>query len=71
LIESSNKIKNVFREKEILIKLKHRHVVKLYRTFQDAANFYFMLEYVPKGTLSRLINKLEKLPLELARFYAA
>lgn len=32
---------------------------------------YFMFEYANHGTLSRLIKKLGKLPIELARFYAA
>jgi polo-like kinase 4 len=40
-------------KKEIAIhyKLRHPHIVTLYRSFEDEFNVYMLLEYCPNGTL--------------------
>lgn len=47
-------------------------MVKLYWTFQDAENLFFVLEYCPNGDFMDLISNFDTcFPLELSRFYTA
>ena len=45
------------REIEIMYKLKHPNCVRLYGNFEDETNCYFIMEYIPKGNLYKLIMK--------------
>lgn len=60
-------------EKNILAKLRnHPGTVRLYFTFQDAENLYFVLEYCPRGDFLSLINSFKgQMPIDLIRFYTA
>ena len=43
-------------ERDILAEANSDWVVKLYFSFQDAHNLYFILEYVPGGDLMQLVS---------------
>jgi serine/threonine protein kinase len=49
-------IQKILIEKELLIKLNHPNVLKLYRTIQSNFHIYIVLEYCDKGTLAGLAN---------------
>eukprot|EP01102_Stenamoeba_stenopodia_P009380 TRINITY_DN2760_c0_g1_i1.p1 TRINITY_DN2760_c0_g1~~TRINITY_DN2760_c0_g1_i1.p1 ORF type:complete len:720 (+),score=92.39 TRINITY_DN2760_c0_g1_i1:491-2650(+) len=76
ILDKSNIIRlkqeeHVRNEKLTLSQCQNPFIVKLYGTFQDQTNLYFVLEYVPGGELFTLIRKYKRLPNENARFYAA
>ncbi|KAG1700181.1 hypothetical protein DVH05_011990 [Phytophthora capsici] len=61
-------------EKEVLNRLLHPNIIRLYQTFQDDNNLYFLLELLDGGELlSHLLHEGRQLGLdeELARFYLA
>eukprot|EP00347_Sterkiella_histriomuscorum_P006028 403354346 len=74
-IISLGKTENVFRERDILKKLDHPAITKLYYTFQDENNLYFVMEHIPYGSLQDVMDlylqKKEKMSLKLVQFYAA
>ncbi|KAI8826809.1 3-phosphoinositide-dependent protein kinase 1-like protein [Fimicolochytrium jonesii] len=70
-IIKEKKIKYVNIEKDVLHRLSHPLIVKLYYTFQDAHSLYFVLEYAKDGDLLGFIRKLGSFKLEDARFYVA
>ena len=45
------------REVEIMYKINHSNIVKLYGHFEDNNYCYFLMEYIPKGNLYSLIPK--------------
>jgi serine/threonine protein kinase len=60
VIEKSNfkareHIQKILIEKEIMKNVKHRNVLKLYKTFQTRDNVYFILEYAAKGRPSYVV----------------
>ncbi|KAG7381413.1 hypothetical protein PHYPSEUDO_006031 [Phytophthora pseudosyringae] len=61
-------------EKDVLNRLRHPNVIRLYQTFQDDNNLYFLLELLDGGELlSHLLHEGRQLGLDehLARFYLA
>lgn len=58
-------------EKSVLAQISHPFIVKLYATFQDQANLYFLLEYISGGELFSCIRRNGRLSNSTARFYAA
>lgn len=48
---------HVFQERLILQSLNYSFLVKLFKTFQDEAKIYFVLENIPNGELSKYIRK--------------
>ncbi|RLN51378.1 hypothetical protein BBJ29_000676 [Phytophthora kernoviae] len=61
-------------EKDVLNHLRHPNIIRLYQTFQDDSNLYFLLEYLDGGELlTHLLHEGCQLGLEedLARFYLA
>ena len=46
-----------YREIEIMYKIQHPNVVKLYGHFEDNNFCYFILEYIPNGNIYKLIPK--------------
>jgi tRNA A-37 threonylcarbamoyl transferase component Bud32 len=64
-----NQAAHVKAERDILAEADNEWVVKLYYSFQDEENLYFVMDYVPGGDLMNLLIKLEVFSEELARFY--
>ena len=51
-------------ERNILVRLNHPFVVKLYNSFQDKKKLYFVLEFCAGGELFNLLQKKPKLSEE-------
>lgn len=66
-----NQVAHVKAERDILAEADNEWVVKLYYSFQDKDNLYFVMDYVPGGDLMGLLIKFEIFEEELARFYIA
>jgi len=45
------------REIEIMYKVRHPNIVRLFNHFEDDQNCYFVLEYIPKGNLFTILSK--------------
>ena len=59
-----------FHEIRIQISLKHRNVVELLDCSPGASKAYIVMEYVDGGSISTLLEKVGKLPWDLALFVA-
>lgn len=70
-IIKEKKIKYVQIEKDVLNRLSHPFIIKLYYTFQDSHSLYFVLEYARKGDLLALIRKLPRYQMDAACWYTA
>jgi serine/threonine protein kinase len=64
-----NQAAHVKAERDILAEADNEWVVKLYYSFQDEENLYFVMDYVPGGDLMNLLIKLQVFDERLARFY--
>lgn len=50
--QDKDQIKKILIEKEIMMNLKHRNILQLFKTFQTDQSFYFLIEYAQKGIFS-------------------
>jgi len=66
-----HQIEHIFNEKDIMSTIDHPFIIKLFRTFRDQSNLYFLMEYVPGGEFFNHLRKAQSLPNEVAKFYAA
>lgn len=66
-----NQVAHVKAERDILAEADNEWVVKLYYSFQDHHNLYFVMDFVPGGDLMGLLIRMEILDEPLARFYVA
>ena len=66
-----NQVAHVKAERDILAEADNEWVVKLYYSFQDKDNLYFVMEYIPGGDLMSLLIKLGIFEEPLACFYIA
>ena len=57
-------------EKHILESVAHPFLVNLWGTFQDSANLYMVMDYVPGGELFSVLRKSKRFPDHVAKFYA-
>jgi serine/threonine-protein kinase LATS1/2 len=64
-----NQAAHVKAERDILAEADNEWVVKLYYSFQDEENLYFVMDYVPGGDLMNLLIKLQIFSEELSQFY--
>ena len=64
-----NQVAHVKAERDILAEADNEWVVKLYYSFQDRDNLYFVMDYVPGGDLMGLLIKLGIFEESLAKFY--
>ena len=64
-----NQAAHVKAERDILAEADNEWVVKLYYSFQDEENLYFVMDYVPGGDLMNLLIKFQIFSEELSRFY--
>lgn len=68
-IVQRNQVARVKAERDILSAADNEWLVKLFYSFQDKDNLYFVMEYVPGGDLMNLLIKLGRFPEDMARFY--
>lgn len=68
-IFNRNQAAHVKAERDILAEADNEWVVKLYYSFQDEENLYFVMDYVPGGDLMNLLIKFQVFSEELAKFY--
>jgi 3-phosphoinositide dependent protein kinase-1 len=68
-IVKEKKVKYVTIEKDVLHKLSHPFVVKLYYTFQDQSSLYFVLDYCSNGDILSLLRSKGRFSNEGTRFY--
>ncbi|XP_033191972.1 serine/threonine-protein kinase warts [Bombus vancouverensis nearcticus] len=66
-----NQVAHVKAERDILAEADNEWVVKLYYSFQDKDNLYFVMDYIPGGDLMSLLIKFGIFKEPLARFYIA
>ncbi|XP_055615512.1 serine/threonine-protein kinase LATS1 isoform X2 [Toxorhynchites rutilus septentrionalis] len=66
-----NQVAHVKAERDILAEADNEWVVKLYYSFQDKDNLYFVMDYIPGGDLMSLLIKKGIFEEDLARFYVA
>lgn len=64
-------VAHVKAERDILAEADNEWVVKLYYSFQDKDNLYFVMDYIPGGDLMSLLIKFGVFKEPLARFYVA
>ncbi|OQR95477.1 3-phosphoinositide-dependent protein kinase, partial [Thraustotheca clavata] len=73
-IRHPNIFNEVNMEKHVLNRLRHPNIIRLYHTYQDATNLYFLMEYTAGGELwdaLTLCGKQIGCTELLAKFYAA
>ena len=58
-------------EGDILKRLEHPFLIKLFATLQDAGSIYFVTEYVPGGNFQQQLNTHGQLSERIVRFYSA
>ncbi|KAM9315696.1 serine/threonine-protein kinase LATS1 isoform 2-T2 [Gastrophryne carolinensis] len=66
-----NQVAHVKAERDILAEADNEWVVRLYYSFQDRDNLYFVMDYIPGGDMMSLLIRKEVFPEDLARFYIA
>ena len=64
-------VAHVRAERDILVEADHQWVVKMFYSFQDPANLYLVMEFLPGGDLMSLLIKRDTLPEDVAHFYVA
>nr|XP_020495601.1 serine/threonine-protein kinase LATS1 [Labrus bergylta] len=66
-----NQVAHVKAERDILAEADNEWVVRLYYSFQNKDNLYFVMEYIPGGDMMSLLIRLGIFKEELAQFYIA
>jgi len=64
-------VAHVRAERDILVEADHQWVVKMFYSFQDPANLYLVMEFLPGGDMMTLLMKKDILAEEAAQFYIA
>lgn len=63
-------MKQALTERHILANCSSLFIIKMFSSFQDNKNFYFLLEYVSAGNLRNYIRKMQHFDLNQTRFVA-
>ncbi|XP_051954737.1 serine/threonine-protein kinase LATS1 isoform X1 [Xyrauchen texanus] len=66
-----NQVAHVKAERDILAEADNEWVVRLYYSFQDKDNLYFVMDYIPGGDMMSLLIRLGIFQEDLAQFYIA
>ncbi|XP_067098467.1 serine/threonine-protein kinase LATS1 [Osmerus mordax] len=66
-----NQVAHVKAERDILAEADNEWVVRLYYSFQDKDNLYFVMDFIPGGDMMSLLIRLGIFREELAQFYIA
>jgi len=64
-------VAHVRAERDILVEADHQWVVKMFYSFQDPANLYLIMEFLPGGDMMTLLMKKDTLSEDAAQFYMA
>merc|ERR1719226_462101 len=64
-------VAHVRAERDILVEADHQWVVKMYYSFQDPANLYLIMEFLPGGDMMTLLMKKDTLSEDCTQFYVA
>merc|ERR1712126_786642 len=64
-------VAHVRAERDILVEADHQWVVKMFYSFQDPANLYLVMEFLPGGDMMTLLMKKDTLSEECSQFYVA
>lgn len=67
------RVQDVFTERNVLTRLSHPYLMKLYWTFQSDHKLFFVMDYMPGGDLDKYLNSLPNKLLDpfTSRLYAA
>nr|CCC89721.1 putative serine/threonine-protein kinase [Trypanosoma congolense IL3000] len=68
-----NRYRDVFIERNVLSRINHPFLLKLYWTFQSEHKLFFVMEYMPGGDLDRYMNAVPSKQLDLftSKLYGA
>ncbi|EKM53625.1 uncharacterized protein PHACADRAFT_98884 [Phanerochaete carnosa HHB-10118-sp] len=58
-------------EQRMLMAVQHPFIINLWGSFQDSANLYMVMDFVPGGELFTLLRRSNRFPDPVAKFYAA
>lgn len=70
-IITSNQVDHTTAERNVLVKVEHPFLPKLYYAFQDAEKLYFVMDFINGGELFHHLHKEKRFSDERARFYSA
>ncbi|XP_073045965.1 uncharacterized protein [Primulina eburnea] len=68
---SRGQVEHVRSERNLLVEVDSRCIVKLYYSFQDSDFLYLIMEYLPGGDIMTLLMREDVLSNDVARFYMA
>jgi serine/threonine protein kinase len=58
-------------ERDVLLQISHRFIVRMFKTFQDDHFVFLLMEFVSGGEVFNYIRRAGSLPEEVSRIYAA
>ena len=68
-IKEKEDLNRIIREMNILSKMDHKNVIKVFQTLEDSENYLIIMEYCEGGELFNYIVKKGRLPEEEASFF--
>ncbi|XAR64039.1 Non-specific serine/threonine protein kinase [Bertholletia excelsa] len=68
---SRGQVEHVRSERNLLVEVDSRCIVKLFYSFQDSDFLYLIMEYLPGGDIMTLLMREDVLSEDVARFYVA
>ncbi|XP_052202542.1 uncharacterized protein LOC127808172 [Diospyros lotus] len=68
---SRGQVEHVRSERNLLVEVDSRCIVKLFYSFQDSDFLYLIMEYLPGGDIMTLLMREDVLSEDIARFYIA
>jgi len=70
-MKHEKKLHQIYLENEILSKLSHPNIIKIYGIFEERSKIYIVLEYCEKGDFFEFIKNNHPLTYETAQYYTA
>eukprot|EP01123_Difflugia_compressa_P005860 TRINITY_DN17982_c0_g1_i1.p1 TRINITY_DN17982_c0_g1~~TRINITY_DN17982_c0_g1_i1.p1 ORF type:complete len:469 (-),score=115.97 TRINITY_DN17982_c0_g1_i1:67-1473(-) len=70
-IVASNQVDHTTAERNVLVRVEHPFLPKLYYAFQDETKLYFVMDFINGGELFHHLHKEKKFSEDRCRFYAA
>ncbi|EAY07250.1 AGC family protein kinase [Trichomonas vaginalis G3] len=66
-IAREKKLSYVLLERDAMTTLKHPNIIRLYLTFQDPSNLYYVVELAENGDLQHVLNQYKSIDLPIAK----